>query len=392
MKKLVRFLARVWQPAALGIIGVAIVAGLLFFRLGTLLPGFSSSEIVVRENTRNFSIITNPVNAPHAIGQNALQKLNHRGPWAMRSISAFFGIIAVLLFFLISSAWFTSQIAVLATLLFVTSSWFLHTVRLATPTILLTGVMALIVCGLWLRYSKKRSLSIVIAGIVAATCLYIPGMIWFVIVFFAWQAPIIIRELKRTPTAIVLVSIFGALLMVAPLITALFKQPALLKTLAGLPVQLPSWDNFASNLASIPMELFVRGPENSEIWLARLPILDLFTATLLLLGMYSIFFQLKLDRTKLLIGSLFGGSILIGFGGLVGLTVLLPFIYLIVAAGISMLLKQWFTVFPRNPFARSLGVSLLISALCLCLFYQGSRYFIAWPNAPETKQVFNKKP
>jgi len=54
------------------------------------------------------------------------------------------------------------------------------------------------------------------------------------------------------------------------------------------------------------------------------------------------------------------------------------------------MLQQWFTVFPRNPFARSAGAILMTIVVLLAAYNGFSQYFIAWPNTPETKAVFTE--
>jgi hypothetical protein len=68
--------------------------------------------------------------------------------------------------------------------------------------------------------------------------------------------------------------------------------------------------------------------------------------------------------------------------------VLLPFIYICVTAGIAELLNQWFSYFPRNPWARNFGISLLVIAIGITCFYHLQRFYVAWPNTPETKSSY----
>jgi hypothetical protein len=69
---------------------------------------------------------------------------------------------------------------------------------------------------------------------------------------------------------------------------------------------------------------------------------------------------------------------------------MLPFVYLIVAAGIGFMLQQWFRVFPRNPIARTLGASLITIAVISSSGYNLTHYFIAWAKAPETQSTFSR--
>jgi hypothetical protein len=105
-------------------------------------------------------------------------------------------------------------------------------------------------------------------------------------------------------------------------------------------------------------------------------------------GVYWYFFLRRLDRTKLLLGGLVGGAILSALS-IDALPILLPFIYLLAGAGMTLLLQQWFTVFPRNPLARNIGVGLIAVLLAFVGYYHMHRYFVAWPHTPETKQAYS---
>lgn len=375
----------------LWIIAGALAGSVLFFQLGGLVADFAPQELAVRESSSSLQrIIDNPVNAPHKLGQLVLQTVGFNGPMAMRSVSALYGLLVIFLFFSVLRHWFTMRMAILGTVLFAVSSWFLHVARLGTPDILQAGILALVACGLWLRFSKQRSWAILIASLVAIVCLYIPGMVWFVIALAIWQGPIILKELKRMPALPIILTGLASLVLLAPLIIASFRRPMLLANLAGLPEQFIGWQAIGKNFISIPVQLFARGPDNPVLWLGRLPILDVFSIAMFVLGTYYLYFRRRLDRTKLLLGILVVGSLLTALGGLVSLTILLPFVYIIITVGLSLMLQQWFTVFPRNPLARSLGVVLLSAALLVTVYYHTTRYFIAWPNNPQTQQAFNQ--
>ncbi len=388
-----RFWAQAWQPAFLFTIGIVIVFGLLFFRLSNLVSPYSPAEIASRESAKNIAQISkDPLNAPHKAGQYLLQKAGRKGPLAMRSISALFGILAVCMFFLVARLWFTDRIAALISILFSTSTWFLATTRSATPYIMLTAVLALIVAGSWLRYSRKRSLAFITVAGIAALSIYIPGMVWFVVGFLIWQRRGVRKEMRLTPTLAILGAVLIVITLLLPLAIVISRQPHILENLLGLPADLPTVKDIGNNLIGIPMQLFVKGPDNPAFWLGSLPVLDIFSTSMFILGTYRLYYQRKLDRTKLLMVSLATGSLLIALGGPVNLTLILPFVYIVVASGISLMLQQWFTVFPKNPLARNIGVTILTIPLLISVFYNLNRYFVAWPQAPATKQVYSQKP
>jgi len=337
------------------------------------------------------TIANNPINAPHKLGQLAIRNIGRDGAVAARIISAGFGLLSVYLFFSIARRWFTLRIAFFGTMLFATSSWVLQTIRNATPDVMLFGSLALVLCGLWLRFGAKRSIAWIATGLVTAICLYIPGLVWFVVGFVVWQFPAITKELRRTPPISSVLSGLFFLLLLTPLFGAIVRDISVLRALAGLPQFFIGWQAFAINLVDAPLQLFVRGPHNPALWLGRLALLDIFTTAMFVLGVYSLYLGRTLDRIKLLSGAFIIGVILVALNGPINITILLPFVYISVTSGLRFFLQRWFTVFPRNPLARSIGLVLIVAAIVVSAAYNTARYFVAWPAAPATQSAFDQK-
>jgi hypothetical protein len=310
----------------------------------------------------------------------------------MRAVSVLFALVIIICFYLLIDSWHTRRIAILATILFASSSWFLHLARSATPEIMFTLMPVLLVAAMWLKSRQSGWLALLAITIVAATLMYIPGFIWFILLTLLWQNKQIRAELRRSPPHIVTICLLVIIILLAPLIYGLIRDPVFIKQLAGIPASLPSFETFGRNLLNIPKQLLWHGPADSNRWLPGTPLLDIVTAGALLFGIYAYSFRLGLDRTRLLLGYGIVSCLLIGLGGGVTIAILLPVIYIIVAAGITLLLQQWFTVFPRNPFARSIGIIFVCAAVAASSLYNINHYFVAWQHAPETKQTFNIAP
>ncbi len=54
----------------------------------------------------------------------------------------------------------------------------------------------------------------------------------------------------------------------------------------------------------------------------------------------------------------------------IGVVLLLPFVYSVIAAGISFILDEWYRVFPKNPFARSFALLLVTAVILTSIYYQ----------------------
>lgn len=396
IKKLTNFLETYWQPVLTVAISLGVLSGLLWFRLGSLPGGVSETEqqILNALSNKNYNllgILENPIFLPYTLVLYIFQSIGLTNVIALRLISTVIAIVVAISFYAVLKKWHSQRVAVLGTILFVLSSWFLHVARFGGPSILFTTLLIFFFAGVWLQHSKHRSQLLALLLISACLMLYVPGMIWFVILGGIWQRKRIMKELIKVHPGMMAVYALLGLLFLSPLIWAVFNNTDIFKSILGLPAALPTAREFFNNLLSIPKQLFISGRPRPELWLNGLPILDIFSMVMLVIGTYSYAVRFRLDRTMVLTVVLMIGSTLIALGGPVSITLLLPFIYLIITAGITYMLNEWFLVFPRNPIARTIGISLITIAVLLTGFYHMNRYYIAWPNAAQTKEAYQRQ-
>jgi hypothetical protein len=368
--------------------GAFVVLGVaLYWHLGTLLPGYSQNELATYQASLNFKdILNNPLNAPFLLGVKALTYLHPNNLLVTRLMATFCGVLTLAVFALLIRRWHDTRTAVITTLLFGMSAWFWHVARWGTPEILLFGVFLLAACGFWLKKTNHWLALLVCFGF-AAALLYVPGMIWFVVLGIVWQWKTIDRVFKKHLAVVTL----GTLLLVAalaPMGWAIYHNHDLAWRLLGLPEQWPSLLTIAENILKVPYHLFIHGPQNPEAWLGTAAILDAFTLTMFALGCYLYVQHFKLLRTPLFILITVVTAVLVSIGGPVSLSVIIPFMYVIAAAGISYLLDKWFEVFPRNPIARAIGWIALGLVVVLACSFHVTHYFIGWPHASATHEVY----
>lgn len=365
---------------------------LLTLKLGTLVAGFSAEEIMQRSEASSFIGGHNPLFFIQNIAQYGLQQLNHFGPVAMRLPGVILGALVVLTIFKILDYWYTARVAILGALVLATSSWFLHTIRLSTHDAVYLLLFVLFALTMWLQRAPANRLAMLSCLAVALICLYTPGLVWFIVPLLVWQR----RRLKNILATFsrwqLIVTVLFSLAAIMPLLWASIHTQDFVVAWLGLPRVWPPVNEIAKNVARLPFNIFWHGPNDPTHWLGRLPLLDWFQAVMFIVGIYSYRFKVRLDRTLSLIYILCIGSLLVALKGPVSLALLLPFVFLIVMSGVAFMLQQWFTVFPRNPFARMTGFVLLILALLISCTYQLGHYFVAWPKTPETKAVFVYRP
>lgn len=382
-----------WRPSLFGAIGLAAVGVLLSFKLATLVPAFSGPEIEARAASATVqSLQADPLYAPHKVVQLSFHYFDHHGPLAMRAAGSIIGMAVVIGFYYVMSRWYTRRTALLTTLLFATSAWFLHTVRLSTPDATFLLLFLFFVCGVWLQQSHRSRLAFIAAVLAALALFYIPGMIWFLIPAFIWQRRRIFEALGHVPVWQLIILLLVGAVVLAPLVLAFVRQPGLYKSWLGLPINWPGFTEMLRNLLSTPMQLIWRGPDDPVRWLGTLPLLDWFSVLMFIIGGYAHWLKLHLDRTWLFLYVAIVGIILVSLNGPVSLALIMPFVYIVVGSGVALLLQQWFTVFPRNPVAKGIGLTFMIIAVLGSSLYNLDHYFVAWPNAPETKAVFQNQP
>lgn len=390
MKKFKDFVSRVWQPLLTVGIGAGIVIFILGFRLGSMTPGFSPAEIDSLTGTHSLrAILENPMFLPYKLAQWGLLKLGFDLPILIRGVSAIIGAVCVWGFYLLLKRWHPKRIAILGCILFLCSTWFLSAARSATPTILYVfNTLSIIFIGALVHQKKASKSSLLLAAICGAILVYSPGMIWLLLIGGIWQYKGIVSLLKQNPVWLWLTAciVFGALL--APAIYAVYNDWRLVLDIIGIPDKwIPA--EIAKRVVIIPAELFVQGSKDAY-WLGRLPIMDLFTGAMFAMGVYNYYLRYTLTRTKFL---LWLSGVLVVLTALFGLPTItfIPIVYIVIVGGITLLLQQWFTVFPFNPIARYVGLGLIIVVAGLSCWYQLNRYFVAWRHNPTTQAVYQLK-
>lgn len=381
------FISSRWNSIALYGGLFAVLGAALAWQLNTLTPGYSQAEADTYAASQSLSgIMDNPLNAPFLLLVKALSLFHPDSYLVTRVASALIGFAVLILFAVLLRNWYDRRATIIGTLLFGLSAWFLHVGRQGTPEVLLFGVFVLAICSFWLKHTNSW-LALVVSFLAAAGLLYVPGMVWFVALGFLWQWRVIDRIFRRHLLA-VSVSGLAFLVAIAPLLWAFYKDYGLLKPWLGLPQEWLSPMDMLQNIIAVPFHLFVRNGSNPAAWLGTAPILDVFALVMFILGGYLYLRHIKLARTPLFIGILLLTMALMVIGATISFSVVMPFVYVVVAAGIAHLLNQWFSVFPRNPIARLTGWSVVLVVVALALSYHVVHYFVGWPQASATHEVF----
>jgi hypothetical protein len=386
------YLVRHWRLTVGSLLLAIAVVWLLVYRLGSLSGGISSTELSTANSQLGWhGLYHQAFNLPLNVVRSAVFLIiGHHGQLLTRLPNVCFGLLTMLAFVCLIRMWHGSRTAVFGGALFITSAWVLHASRLASNDVLyLWAVPTLLLLqaalqrrpqSAWLNYG-----SLIIWGLM----LYIPGLIWLLLINFYWQ-----RQVFRDAWQYfgewwqrLLYSLAG-LIWLPLLIRQLFRAGSW-RAWLGLPQHFGSLSQLVKQFAGVPAHSFIRGPQYPQIWLGRAPILDIFALAVCLIGIYFYATHWQAARSRLLGIYALVGFILVGLGGPVGLSLLIPLLYIMTAAGIAYLLREWLQVFPFNPFGRAAGLTLLTFVLALSCLYNLRAYFVAWPHDAATKAAFH---
>jgi len=365
--------------------------GLFVYRLGSITPGVSLAEQGTAKTIVGFhGIYHNPLFLPIKLVRSVIFNIGSvHSIFALRLANVIFGTITVLVFFYLVKLWHNLRVAVMASIIFCASAWTLHITRYASDDIVYYWAIPTIFLldTLFQKYPKNKYLwygAITLFGVM----LYVPGLVWFIALdtFLIW--PSIVENIKGIKPIEKIYSLILGLVLVSLLVGDLFRSGQFIEWL-GLPNKYPSASQLIKNVARVPYHLFARGPYNPELWVGKLPILDIFSLVTCLIGIYYYARHYNNLRSKLL--GLFGliGWALVILGGAFSLSGLVVILFLLSASGIAYLLKEWLEVFPNNPIARATGVVLLSLVILLAVYYNTRSYFVAWADSNTTHSVFH---
>ncbi len=391
MSKVRSYFSQHWSALLTTALVLSSLAFLLFFQIGSLtnfkLSALEAETIASAANLR--AILENSLYLPLKILIYLLGFMPISDVF-LRFASSIVGFITAIYFYVILRKLHTKRITAVAILLFVTASWFLQAARVVTPVIMsLYSVTALIFLSLWLPHAKHTKTAFVFATSVAASLVYTPGFLPLLLLLVILKPKKFASVLSGVPKTLVVLMGLVFLVMIGPLIYSLVLGSLPLRTYLGIPLVFEPLE-WLKRLLIIPAYLFARGPLEPVFNVGRLPILDIFTTMLAVLGAYLYYYQRRLSRTSLFVVLAIFGCIMISLNGPLWLPLLMPIIYILMAMGLAVLLQKWFTVFPRNPLARGFGMIIFCAALATVPIYHLTRYFVVWPNNPVTKATFDQ--
>ena len=364
-----------------------ITAFVTLFQLESLMPGANVYEVQTNETLRLLSQepLSNPINLPYYLLVKLFTVFTS-DLLAQRLASALLGIAMVGLLTYVLRQWFNNRIAIVGALLLATSSWYLALSRTGAPFVVAAFWLSLFFAiGTWRTYTRRPLLTDALIAVALALSLYTPYYVWLAVV------GLIVLTLRRKKQLFVLPRkhqwILPGLftLFIAPLLIAIVREPHIARELAGLQTLPASFMEFVRQIGQNIAHIFFRGFSDPALSLGRLPLLDIFSAVMVALGILYFERQRDLRRSQILFGAVLvlGVAVSITSFAVGKLSIFFPIIMIFAVAGIVELLNRWLKSFPRNPIARTVGVCVIVVAIGFTSQYHLQRYFVAWSGNPD---------
>lgn len=308
--------------------------------------------------------------------------------FSMKLPSLLLGVLTALAFAVLLHRWFRPNVAALTTILIVSTGLFVFLSQDGTPTILyvLWPTLLLLFSTLIAQRARQRVLWQILFAFTIAASLYSPASAYIIVALLltALSHPKLRLSLRKiSPDLLVLpLLLIGVLLL--PLIFAIVSSPQLGLTLLGIPASMP---NFLENLGTVFRHYFdfIR-PNSGQL---MTPIFGLGSLALVVLGAHRLLKSRYTVRTYLITVWLILLVPVIIINPTFSPVILVPLI-LLMATGIDTLIRRWYMLFPKNPYARVVGLLPLILLITTLTSAGIERYVYGYHYSPETAMQFSR--
>ncbi len=357
----------------------------LLYRLGDLLPGINSLEADTAAKSMSVvDLLKYPVDFIYHLLQYA--SISSLGPsaFALRLPGVILAGLTLTLFFYIVENRFSKRAAIVSTLLLVSSSWFLNFARLGT-TSTLTVFLVLLLFFLSIKLNQKHSrfwLLLLVSA--AALSVYSPYFIYLLVTGVLLSYPSLRAYLKVAKNRDLYLALALFTVLVLPLIFSAVNNFEIAKELLVLPDRFPNPSEYLQNIFGVVGHVIWRSEAFPVLHLGTLPMLEIFSVSMVALGLYHYDHELSRHLSRLVLGGVVVVIALLAVNGdQSDYALLLPFVYFVLAGGLVILFTQWNEIFPKNPLARLIAVVPISILLFIVGSYHVERYFVAWPNTPQ---------
>lgn len=379
---------------SIGYISIGLLlAGVLVFA-GLYVPGGISPEEVRATIASDSISLSDPstfgiTNLPYHLLQALVFQLFGVYDFTIKLPSLLLALLSAIGLILLLRRWFKPNIAVLASLIAITTGQFLFIAQSGTPSILYVfwPVMLLLLGTQITRGKRFRFLWKLLFSVSAALSLYTPLSIYtlIAITLAVILHPHLRNAVRRLSKIKLAVGVVLAGITLAPLAMGVIARPRLGLTLLGMPESWPP--NIQENLLTLIQQYFIFWEPSTTTLMT--PVFGLGSVLLIGLGLYRLIMTRETTRSYLII---------IWMVCLLPIMILNPsftsiaFVpsVLLLAAGFTSLITYWYRLFPYNPYARVSGLLPLIILVTVLIGSGLDRYVYGYHYDPNTAVNFSK--
>ena len=331
---------------------------------------------------------TTVVNLPYHLLQRLSFEILGVTTISIKLASVLLGLLSVIGIFVLLREWFRDNVAIITGFIALSMPALIFAAQDGTAAIFViaTSVWLLVSAMHVSRQRKPRIFWEMLAFTLVGFLLYAPLGIYLVLavastIIFHPHLRIMVRRLNVN---VLVAGSLLALLLMAPLIYSVTSQSDIGLRLLGVPTEQP---DFRDNAITLFTQLF--GSVSGDTFFATPPLLSLGILAITVIGTYR-FFLIKHTARSYIIW--FWSLTLLPFVYLnPQYTVyLLPLTVLMVGMGIDALTKNWYSMFPLNPYARVVGLLPLTIIVVGIIFSGIGRYAIIYNNSPEVAGKFSQ--
>jgi len=377
---------------SLGYIAVTVLFVALLIVAGIFIPdGVSSGE---QQSAVNSSLLSTKHVTPDMVidlPYHALQKVSlavfgvHN--LSIKAPSLLLALVAAAGMLLLLKRWFKRNTAILTALLAITTGPFLLIAQSGTPAILyILWPTWILLAGSELSNKSRFPLfwKIVLFTSVALS-LYTPLSIYILIALLL--ATLFHPHLRHTILSLsklkFVVGLLIGIILISPVVYAAFLDTHVLLVLAGIPGAI----DLKANLVTLAGHyLNFLHPSNAVV---MTPVYELATVLVALIGLYRVVTTKYTARSYIIIAWLLMLLILTIVSPDQIAVTFVP-VLLLLGFGIDHLIRSWYRLFPRNPYARVAGLIPLVIFIASLTVSGIDRFVYGYLYDPATAHAFSK--
>lgn len=285
--------------------------------------------------------------------------------------------------------WFKPNVALLATIIMVTTGQFLYVAQAGLPSItfVMWSVWLLLTATMITTSAHHKKIWKFLFFLLVPLSLYTPLSIYLVLAIVSAgllhpHVRYVVRRMPRLQLALLsTMSIFITL----PLMYLIIRDPSLGLELLGLPETWPP--DLAQNANQLLQQYFnFIHPQSGTL---MMPVLGLGSIALIALGAWRLFKIRYTARSYTLVTWVILLIPILLINPLYTTITFVPLLILM-ANGLEFLLRSWYGIFPRNPYARFVGLvplAILVAGLTISGI---DRYYYGYTYDPASASNFSK--